>query len=81
MVKKKSKGFFDIKEPWEEHWQGMPEFVQNDKTPYKTILVHFKNDEDIKNFSKLINQKITPQTKFVWHPKNKNNDLVNKRCV
>ena len=80
MKEKKNCGFFDIEEPWEKHWKGMPEYIQEDKTAYKTVLVHFKNDGDIEKFSKLIGQKVTPTTKFIWYPKNKNEKLINMRC-
>ena len=56
---------------WEEYWQDMPEFNQKDLTPYKTIYIHFRNEKDIENFSKLINQKITDLTKYIWYPKSK----------
>jgi len=50
-----------------EHWQGMPEFKQ-ESLAYKTIYIHFQNEEDIKDFSRLLNQKITDQTKYLWFP-------------
>ena len=80
MAKKSKHTLFEVPEPWEQHWQGMPEYIQADKTAYKTILVHFKNDGDIEKFSKLIGQKVTPTTKFIWYPKNKNEKLINMRC-
>jgi hypothetical protein len=80
MTKKSKQTLFEVPESWEEHWQGMPEFIQSDKTAYKTVLVHFKNDEDIKKFSKLIQQKMTFATKFIWYPKNENEKLINMRC-
>ncbi len=72
---KKIKQSLLFKEPlekkWEKEWKGMPEFVQKDLTPYKTIYVHFTCKKDIKKFAKLINQNITPQTKSVWYTKTK----------
>ena len=50
-------------------WQGMPEFVQEKKEPFAKIIVRFKCKEDLKEFSQLINQKLTVKTKSIWHPK------------
>src|SRR5712671_4073293 len=41
---------FDKGEWWEEHWKGMPEFVQSDLEPFKTIYVHFEKREDMSAF-------------------------------
>ena len=49
-------------------WEGMPEYSQDDKTPHRTILVHFKSDEDVDNFARAIGQVFTPRTKSVWFP-------------
>jgi hypothetical protein len=67
----KQKKLFDIPEWWEEHWEGMPEFIQEDLTPEKSIFVHFENYEDMKKFSKLVDQKITAKTQSIWYPKAK----------
>ena len=47
--------FLDVPEWWEEHWQDMPEFVQEDQSPYKSVIVHFENKEDMAEFAKLVN--------------------------
>jgi hypothetical protein len=57
-----------LPEWWREHWKGMPEFVQNDLTPFATIYVHFENREDMSAFSKLVNQTITSNTRAIWYP-------------
>jgi len=49
-------------------WVGMPEFVQNKKEPYKTLIVRFETEKDYNDFAKLIEQKLTPKTKSIWHP-------------
>ena len=54
---------------WEKHWRGMPEFEQDDNSPWKTLKVHFKSEEDYKEFSKLIGQSLSNKTKSTWHPK------------
>ena len=80
-MKKKPKGFFEIPEPWEEEWEGMPEFVQDDRAPFQTILVHFKDERDLKDFAKLVKQTVTERTKFIWYPKKKPENLLGYRYV
>ena len=70
-----------IKEPWEEDWEGMPEFVQKGLTPYSTIYVHFRSEEDLNEFAKLIRQILTPHTKSIWYPKLIKQVLKNKMYV
>ena len=68
MSDEKQMNLFKMKEWWEDEWEGMPEYVQEDNMPYKTVYVHFKNREDMESFSKFINQKIQYTTKFIWYP-------------
>jgi hypothetical protein len=63
-----------INDPNEE-WKGMPEFEQNNKLAYRTILVHFENEDDISNFSELIGQNITDKTKYLYYPQQVKNEL------
>lgn len=57
---------------WKKEWKGMPEFIQEDLSSMQSILVHFANKEDRGNFSKLVKQTITAQTKSIWFPKPEN---------
>jgi ParB family chromosome partitioning protein len=52
----------------EDEFKGMPEFEQEDLSAFKTIKVHFKNEEDLKKFSKLIKQTVALNTKSIWYP-------------
>jgi len=52
-----------------KEWQGMPEFEQNTVDAFQTIIIRFKEEKDIVDFSNLIKQNITPQTKSLWFPK------------
>jgi hypothetical protein len=54
----------------EAHWVGMPEFSQDDQKPFKTLYVHFRSEEDYKDFADKISQICTKKTKSIWHPKN-----------
>lgn len=53
---------------WEDHWIGMPEFVQEKKEPFKTLIVRFETEQDFLDFQKAIDQKMTIKTKSIWHP-------------
>jgi hypothetical protein len=66
---------FDAKKEWE----GMPEFDQDDKKPYRQIIISFDNDEDATKFGQLIGQTITEKTKSTWFPKKENMDSESKR--
>ena len=57
------------KTDWKEEWEGMPEFVQEDSAPYRTIQLHFRNEEHIRWFSELLGQGVTDKTKSMWYPK------------
>lgn len=58
-----------------ELWKGMPEFAQEDALGWKVIAVHFENEQDYEEFSRLINQTLTKQTKYIWYPARARNDL------
>jgi len=51
-----------------DEWDGMPEFVQEKKEPFKTLIVRFETESDYKEFSDLIAKKMTNKTKSIWHP-------------
>jgi hypothetical protein len=62
---------FDIQDQeldWKQEWKDMPEFKQEDLTSYRKIVVHFRNDDDVKAFAELIGQKITPKQPSLWYP-------------
>lgn len=65
--------------PCEREWQGMPEFVQEDLAPKKSLLVHFANFEDMQAFAKLVGQTVTERTKSIWYPKAEIGHMVTKR--
>lgn len=47
----------------------MPEFIYEKKEWYQRITVKFNCKEDVDEFAKLINQKLTPKTKSICFPK------------
>ena len=56
-------------------WQGMPEFEQEEAGAFKSIRLHFQNQNDIDDFAELIDQPITEKTKYVWYPKKERMNL------
>lgn len=53
---------------WQTEWKDMPEFTSEDKTPKRTLYVHFADDKDVEAFARLVKQTITDKTKFIWYP-------------
>ena len=70
---------FGDAEPWEKTWEGMPEFVQDDFSPFKTIYVHFESYEDVKKFAELVGQSLTIKTRSIWYPEAEIGRMMNKR--
>jgi len=58
----------DIPSAVQMEWEGMPEFIQEDLTPHRVINVRFRNDDDVKEFERLMGQSITPKQKTIWFP-------------
>ena len=48
---------------WKQEWLDMPEFEMEDQSSYRKIFVHFRNEEDVQAFAKLLEQKISPKQK------------------
>lgn len=74
-IPQENKLFDDVVEENErdKYWVDMPEYVQTDKKPFKTIYLHFRNEEDFKEFvSKYktvdTEQVISDKTKTMWYP-------------
>jgi hypothetical protein len=80
---RKKNALFEVNntEEWKEHWKGMPEFIQNDLSPYKYIKINFKSLEAMKAFSELIGQTITMNTRSIWFPKAKIGKIVDKKYI
>lgn len=47
-------------------WAGMPEFTHGDKTAFKSVVMHFKDQAAVDQFEKAIDRKIT--SSFMWYP-------------
>jgi hypothetical protein len=49
-------------------WKGMPEFVQEDVTSFRRIIVHFACQDDVDSFAELIGQRLGDKTRAIWYP-------------
>lgn len=53
---------------YKELWKGMPEFVQENVKPFKSVIVHIGSKEDMLKLSKVIGQEIISTTKYIHYP-------------
>ena len=65
----------------EQEWEGMPEFNQPDKMPYRQIIISFDKESDVQDFANIMNENITEKTKSFWFPKKQKNILKDKAYV
>lgn len=72
---------FEVDPAWKEEWVGMPEFVQDNLEGVRKLVIHFKTDEDVIRFAKLIGQKITPKQRALWFPPIPNRRYADKRYI
>lgn len=73
---------FENEEEWRKEWVDMPEFIQHKtEKPYAQITFRFACEEDLNNFSELINQKLTKKTKSAWFPEIERGLNANKLYV
>ncbi len=67
-------------DPYAE-WDGMPEFENEDKTSYQAIRVHFKNEDEVREFGRLLNQSLTDKTNNIWYSQREQMDDGRDRYV
>ena len=70
-----------LEDAWKKEWQDMPEFIQEEMVPYRELTLRFESQEDVDNFSKLVDQTINPTTTFIWYPNITIERYSNKRWV
>lgn len=58
----------DVNSRWKEHWKEMPEFVQEENPPFRTVHMKFRNENHYQEFAKRIGQDLTDKTKSIWYP-------------
>lgn len=72
---------FETAPDWAKDWEGMPEYKHEDLRPYQQIILNFECAEDVAEFAKLIDQKLTEKTDTLWFPVKTPEILKNKRWV
>lgn len=63
-----SETLFDMNPDWVDHWENMPEFIQDSKESVAHVVVHFETQEDMQAFAELTGLVITDKTKGVFFP-------------
>jgi hypothetical protein len=81
MTEEEQPALFEMKEPWEDVWVGMPEFNRAEIKPTKQLIVHFTTVADLMEFGELIGQKLTKKTKSIRFPPKENHDFQTKRWI
>ena len=66
---------------WKKHWKGMPEFENDANKCYKKLIVNFKNEEDYKEFAKILGLELTEKTRYVYYPFQEKQNNLPKRWV
>jgi len=56
---------------WWDIWRGMPEYLHKDLSPYKQVIVSFRNSDDFETFALQIGQRMGPRTRSIWYPEAK----------
>jgi hypothetical protein len=51
----------------EAEWSGLTDYQSEDQSGI-IIKVHVRNETDLSDFAKLVGQKLTPKTKFIYYP-------------
>jgi hypothetical protein len=65
---------------WQDVWQGMPEFDQQDLSSFKHVVVHFRNQEDLDRFLRLVKQSTGDvRQNSIWFPRAEIDRFADKR--
>jgi len=64
-----TQNLFESDDFFSEHWKDMPEFLMNDNTSFRKIVVHFASEEDFMDFQEKISQKLGSKQPSCWYPK------------
>ena len=66
----------ELAEGAQDEWRDMPEFLQDNKKAYRTVYVHFVDQEAVDNFCKTTGKKMTDRTRYLWFPENEEHSEV-----
>jgi hypothetical protein len=65
---------------FEEYNQAI-EYENKNAGPYKSLIVHFENEQDVDNFKHLIKQNFSNSAKYIYHPLQIRKETESKRYV
>ncbi len=72
----------EVDDPFAEWDATMPEFFQGDLTSFAHIVVHFRSEEDLLDFLRIVGQQTGDvRQKSIWHPKAEIATFADKRWV
>jgi hypothetical protein len=60
--------FGDLEHPILSEWENMPEYLTDKVEPYAKVIVRFRNQKDLDEFSELVGQKLNIKSKSMWYP-------------
>ena len=70
---------FEEENFWEKEWKDMPSFSMTPEVPLHSIRLHFKTEEDMRDFSELISQDVKKSKENYWFPKLNRSAFSNKK--
>ena len=62
----------------EQEWEGMPEYDPGDKRAYRTLIVHFHDQEAVDDFLEKTGKEITDTTRAIWFPEIEIETVIDK---
>lgn len=65
----------------EQEWQGMPRVDQGDMHSFRSIVVHFADQEAVDAFARTIGQAVTDKTRYIWFPQQVRRSVRDDRYV
>lgn len=64
-----------------EEYSEAIEYENKNANPYKSLIVHFENEQDVDNFKHLIKQNFSNSAKYIYHPIQVKKETESKRYV
>jgi ParB-like chromosome segregation protein Spo0J len=62
-----------------KEWDGMPEFDQEDDKAFRSIIIHFNDQEAVDQFQEVTKLPLTEKTKYAWYPEIDIQHVADKR--
>lgn len=62
-------------------WQGMPEFVHEDKEAFRSVVVHFADEAAVQEFQGRVGQAFSGAAKYIYYPARDRADRTSEQYV